>query len=216
MARAAPRTRSAIDTRAACPKRGLSEAVPGQPAVPFCPFATTFDETNTSWATRRPSPAPRCHPAATMPKAALHRSLRWSNARALLAYQGLSALPGSQAIDTELLTHVPRRAGPVLHRKRCSFCFYTPSTRSSIVRARRGAPDARGGRSPGLEQLVSRRSLIRPVAPVDANGISQVSRRSVPCLCPAPRPRPSPQDLAFGGLVDAAPGQPKPKASAGT
>ena len=79
------------------------------------------------------------------------------------------------------------------------------STRSSIVRARRGAPDGRGGRSPGLEQLISRCSLIRLAAPVDANGISQVSWRSVPCLCPAPRPRPSRQDLAFGGLVDAAP-----------
>ena len=89
-------------------------------------------------------------------------------------------------------------------------------TRSSIVRARRGAPDGRGGRSPSLERLISRCSLIRPVAPMDANGISQVSWRSVPCLCPAPRPRPSQQGLAFGGLVDAAPGQPKPKASAGT
>ena len=79
-----------------------------------------------------------------------------------------------------------------------------------------GAPDGRGGRSPGLEQLVSRCSLIRRTAPMGANGISQVSWRSVPCLCPAPRPRPSRQDLAFGGLVDTAPGQPKPKASAGT
>jgi len=89
------------------------------------------------------------------------------------------------------------------------------STRSSIVRARRGAPDGRGGRPPGLEQLISRRSLIRPVAPVDANGISQVPWRSVPCLCPAPGPRSSRRDLAFGGLVDAAPGFHKPKASAG-
>ena len=89
------------------------------------------------------------------------------------------------------------------------------STRSSIVRARRGAPDGRGGRPPGLEQLVSRRSLIRPVAPVDANGISQVPWRSVPCLCPAPGPRSSRRDLACGGLVDAAPGFHKPKASAG-
>src|SRR5208337_837553 len=89
------------------------------------------------------------------------------------------------------------------------------STRSSIVRARRGAPDGRGGRPPGLEQLVSRRSLIRPVASVDANGISQVPWRSVPCLCPAPGPRSSRRDLACGGLVDAAPGFHKPKASAG-
>ena len=90
------------------------------------------------------------------------------------------------------------------------------SGRSSIVRARRGAPDGRGGRPLGLEQLVSRRSLIGPVAPVDANGISQVPWRSVPCLCSAPGgPRSSRRDLACGGLVDAAcPGFHKPKASA--
>src|SRR5271166_6650436 len=40
------------------------------------------------------------------------------------------------------------------------------------------------------------------------------SRRSVPCLCPAPGPRSSRRDLACGGLVDAAPGFHKPKASA--
>ena len=45
--------------------------------------------------------------------------------------------------------------------------------------------------------LVSRRSHPRQVAPVGASGISQVSWRSVPCLCPAPRPRPSRQDLAL-------------------
>ena len=67
---------------------------------------------------------------------------------------------------------------------------------------------------PGLEHLISRCSAFRLVAPVDASGISQVPWRSVPCLCPAPRPRPSRQILAFAGLVDAAPGLPKPKASA--
>ncbi len=91
----------------------------------------------------------------------------------------------------------------------------TGPTRSSFVRARRGAPDGRGGRPPGLEQLISRCSLIRPVAPVEASGISQVPWRSVPCLCPAPGPRSSRRDLAVGGLVDAAPGFHKPKASAG-
>src|SRR5271166_2565690 len=43
-------------------------------------------------------------------------------------------------------------------------------TRSSIVRARRGAPDGRGGRSPGLEQLISRCSLIRPLRPWTRTG----------------------------------------------
>ena len=56
----------------------------------------------------------------------------------------------------------------------------------------------------------------RQIAPMDASGISQVSWRSVPCLCPAPRPRPSRHDLAVSGPVDAAPGQPTPKASACT
>ena len=68
---------------------------------------------------------------------------------------------------------------------------------------------------PGLEQLVSRRSAFRLVAPVDASGISQVPWRSVPCLCPAPGPRSSRGNLAFGGLRDAAPGFHKPKASTG-
>ena len=73
----------------------------------------------------------------------------------------------------------------------------------------------RAGRSPpGLEHLISRRSAFRLVAPVDASGISQVPWRSVPCLCPAPGPRSSRRDLACGGLVDAAPGFHKPKASA--
>ncbi len=74
----------------------------------------------------------------------------------------------------------------------------------------------RAGRSPpGLEHLISRRSAFRLVAPVDASGISQVPWRSVPCLCPAPGPRSSRRDLAVGGLLGAAPGFHKPKASAG-
>ncbi len=60
--------------------------------------------------------------------------------------------------------------------------------------------------------LTARRALVRPgtlgqpafparhVAPVGACGISQVSWRSIPCLCPAPRPRPSRQDLALAIL----------------
>ena len=71
-------------------------------------------------------------------------------------------------------------------------------------------------RSPsGLEQFMGRRSQFRLVAPVDASGTSQVPWRSVPCLCPAPGPRSSRRDLASGGLLDAAPGFHKPKASTG-
>ena len=68
---------------------------------------------------------------------------------------------------------------------------------------------------PGLEHFINRRSAFRLVAPVDASGISQVPWRSVPCLCPAPGPRSSRRDLASGGLLDAAPGFHKPKASTG-
>jgi hypothetical protein len=42
--------------------------------------------------------------------------------------------------------------------------------------------------------------------PVGACGTSQVPWRSILCPCPAPGPRPSRRDLAFDGLVDAAPG----------
>ena len=42
--------------------------------------------------------------------------------------------------------------------------------------------------------------------PMGACGTSQVPWQSILCLCPAPGPRPSRQDLAFDGLVDAAPG----------
>ena len=50
---------------------------------------------------------------------------------------------------------------------------------------------------------------------VDTNGISQVFRRSFPCLCYAPRPRPNRHDLAnFVGHVGAAPAGWTAKASA--
>jgi hypothetical protein len=62
--------------------------------------------------------------------------------------------------------------------------------------------------------LIGRSPYFRRAAPVGACGVSQVSWRSIPRLCPAPRPRPSRQDLAIDGLVDAAPGPNTPKASA--
>ena len=74
------------------------------------------------------------------------------------------------------------------------------STRASCIRVRRSAPDEPGGSSSGPEHLISRRSNIRHDAPVGACGISQVSWRSIPCLCPAPRPRSSRQDLALAIL----------------
>src|SRR5208337_3320626 len=121
---------------------------------------------------------------------------------------------GSRRARFPAFTDIMKALRLPLAQSRSLMASVAGSTRSSIVRARRGAPDGLGGRPPGLEQLVSRRSF-RPVASVDANGISQVPWRSVPCLCPAPGPRSSRRDLACGGLVDAAPGFHKPKASAG-
>src|SRR5271166_48186 len=104
---------------------------------------------------------------------------------------------------------LPARAIPLPYGFGCGLHALLP--RSCSPRRSR-----RAGRSPpGLEHLISRRSAFRLVAPVDASGISQVPWRSVPCLCPARGPRSSRRDLAFGGLVDAAPGFHKPKASAG-
>src|SRR5271157_4738550 len=48
----------------------------------------------------------------------------------------------------------------------------------------------------------------------DADGISQVPRRSIPCLCPGPRPRPDRRSLTLDGVVDAAPARPTAKAPA--
>ena len=48
----------------------------------------------------------------------------------------------------------------------------------------------------------------RHVTPVGVCGISQVSWRSVLCLCPAPRPRPGRQDLALAILPMLPPGHP--------
>jgi len=60
-------------------------------------------------------------------------------------------------------------------------------TRSSCFRVRRSAPARLEVPSrPGLWEPAARLSGF---SRVDANGISQVSRRSFPCLCCAPRPR---------------------------
>ena len=81
------------------------------------------------------------------------------------------------------------------------------------VRVRRSAP----GSSEGSFRA---RALVGPAAPiavldyVDANGISQVSRRSFPCLCSAPRPRSNRRVLAVPGHIDAAPATHTTKASA--
>jgi hypothetical protein len=71
------------------------------------------------------------------------------------------------------------------------------SARSSALRARLGgAPGMVGG-------PIRARALDQPAAHlpahshVDAGGISQVPRRSIPCLCPGPRPRPDRRSLTL-------------------
>ena len=74
------------------------------------------------------------------------------------------------------------------------------------------------GRSEGPSgpgSLFNRRPELPVYSHVDVNGTSQVSRRSILCLCPALRPRPNRRPLAsFDGFVDAAPALPTAKASA--
>ena len=80
-------------------------------------------------------------------------------------------------------------------------------TRPFHVRARRGAPDS-------LEGIRQARDRNQPASrnpacyAVEASGISQVSWRSIPCLCPVPRPRPNQQDLALAILSMLPPGYP--------
>jgi len=71
----------------------------------------------------------------------------------------------------------------------------------------------RGGRvlAPGLGSPAARLSGL---SRVDKSGISQVFRRSVPCLCFAPRPRSNQGGLAIHGRLGAAPATHTAKASA--
>ena len=75
--------------------------------------------------------------------------------------------------------------------------------------------------APGMSEVRSRPGpVVQPAAHspaysyVDANGISQVSRRSFPCLCSVPGPRSNRRALATCGHVDAAPAALTAKASA--
>jgi hypothetical protein len=64
------------------------------------------------------------------------------------------------------------------------------------VRARHSAP-ARSEASSGPGRLVVRPPQLPASSYVDANGISQVFRRSFPCLCSVPRPRSNRRALAI-------------------
>ena len=91
-----------------------------------------------------------------------------------------SPVPRSQRYYEGATTSHLRISGHLLVRFHCP---RDPPSSCSLARSRKsGGPLAGqgfvGAGSPNLQ-----RSL------VDANGISQVSRRSFPCLCSAPRPR---------------------------
>src|SRR5262245_54205087 len=76
------------------------------------------------------------------------------------------------------------------------FASLPGSTRSSSVRVSQLAlPEGRRA-FPGQGQLFNRRPDLPVCLHVDVNGTSQVSRRSIPCLCPALRPRPNRRSLA--------------------
>ena len=66
-------------------------------------------------------------------------------------------------------------------------CFHCPRVTSTFVLAAALPQDRRISSGPG--RLVIRSPQVPALSYVDANGISQVSRRSVPCLCSIPRPR---------------------------
>ena len=86
------------------------------------------------------------------------------------------------------------------------------STCSSVFVFAMALPERRRSVS-GLGNFVSRSPLSGDLH-VGTHGISQVSWRSIPHLCPALRPRPDRQALALCGPVDAAPGTNTPKAPA--
>ncbi len=83
------------------------------------------------------------------------------------------------------------------------------------LRVRRSAPGAAGGRL-RTWALWSAGMPLSGSLHMGTHGISQVSWRSLPYLCPALRPRPDRQDLAICSPVDAAPGPNTPKAPART
>ena len=85
-------------------------------------------------------------------------------------------------------------------------------TRFSLVRARRSAPGSLEN-APRPGPLFSRRPYSPACSRVDANGISQVFRRSIPCLCSVPGPRSNRRVLTIGGHRDAAPAIRTAKAS---
>ena len=92
------------------------------------------------------------------------------------------------------------------------FRFRSPRGPPSFVLASALPVDRRS--LPGQGLWLYRPSLAPVCSHVDASGISQVFRRSFPCLCSVPRPRSNRHALATDGHVDAAPAAWTAKASA--
>jgi hypothetical protein len=107
-----------------------------------------------------------------------------------LARVPVSPVPRGQQYDEGATTSRLRIPGHL-------FVSLPRSTRSSVVRARFGSAPGR------VEDPIQARALVQPAAQVpacsrmDASGISQVPRRSIPCLCPGPRPRPDRRSLTM-------------------
>jgi hypothetical protein len=117
-----------------------------------------------------------------------------------------SPVPRSRRYYEGATTSHPRIHGRLLVR------FHSPRDPPSFVSA---VALPKGRRSlPGQAPLVPPGARFRRGSRVDANGISQVFRRSVPCLCSVPGPRSSRRALACCGHVDAAPAIRTAKASA--
>lgn len=92
------------------------------------------------------------------------------------------------------------------------FASLPPPTASSVFVFAAALPEARSG-LPGQDAW----SAGHPTSGspyVDANGISQVFRQSVPCLCSVPGPRSNRRVLALDGHASAAPAIRTAKASA--
>ena len=107
-----------------------------------------------------------------------------------LARVPVSPVPRGQRYDEGATTSRLRIPGHL-------FVSLPGPTRSSVVRARF---DSAPGR---VEDPIRARAIVQPAAHVpalsrvDASGISQVPRRSIPCLCPGPRPRPDRRPLTI-------------------
>ena len=116
--------------------------------------------------------------------------------------------------------------GPVPHRQRYYESATTSRPRlSGALMASRAGPVLTPRRSVAMSGVPSRErgtltarvdwSAGQPSSPAilrtDANGTSQVPRRSILCLCPAPTPRSGRRPLAHGGDGDAVPGPNTPE-----